>query len=205
MQLGRFTHQVAVAVPMEHYLEMSRRISATHVDHQVSAGTGYLLLVAYDQQISGRTWGCLLCGTRDQVLQPSLLEGEGFDDTGLDENCLQGWFHALIDTAVPIDQIRLEQLKDVRFQLQLTAEVLQRVGTLPVTTALKSEGAFDAEHSTMSLEVSSTEGLARRLAWLIEISGNARPSFQPFSNSAMDRFGSYLSRLHGKVLRRGAR
>ncbi|QRD62701.1 hypothetical protein [Xanthomonas citri] len=187
---------------MDPYLELSRRINSDYNDHVVAAPTGYVLLVARDVQ-GERSWECLLAGNREQVLQPSLLEDGGKDAVGVEVRRLNGWLHQLIATPVSILDVNVEKFRGVWMQLQISAELLRRVSALPMTIALRSEGAFDAELGAVSLEVDSASGLARRLGWLLEVSNPSRPVFQPVKGAATDSLGAYLARAHGRLLRRG--
>lgn len=202
MQLGSFSHQVALAVPMAQYYEFSMRINPLCPDPVVADEVGYLIVVARGDSSSNRTWEVLLAGSRDQVLQPGLLHNDGSDVLGQDLRRLEGWFHTLVDTAVPVEDISLESVRDVWLRLEVSAQLLKRISALPMTTPLRSEGAFDAERSLISLDAETTAGLARRLAWLLELSNEARPVFQPVNGPEMERFGLYLSRLHGKQIKR---
>ncbi|WP_440986179.1 hypothetical protein ACQHIH_21795 (plasmid) [Xanthomonas sontii] len=203
MQFGKFTHQVVLSVPMAPYMDLSRRVNADFNDHIVAPTTGYLLLVARETNKREHAWECLLAGSREQVIQPSLLEGNGTDIVARDVQRLKGWLHELMATAVCTLDVSVEVFRHVQVQLSVSAELLKRASELPLTIALRAEGAFDAEGATVSLRVDTAAGLARRLGWLLEISRTARPVFQPVNGAAMDRLGLYLSRMHGRQLRRG--
>nr|WP_312130762.1 hypothetical protein [Stenotrophomonas pavanii] len=200
MQIGNLTHQVVLSVPMGPYLDLSRRIRPDFHGHIVDSTTGYLLLVARSSEKSVRSWECLRAGSREHICQtsPELAGGDLDSEVGR----LKGWLHELIETAVSMTDVSLEVFRDVRVQLQVSAELLQRVSELPLTVALRAEGAFDAETSTMNLQADSSTGLARRLGWLLEISRAAHPAFQPVIGVPVDRLGMYLVRVHGRQLLR---
>lgn len=202
MQVGSFSHQVALAVPMGPYNDFSERITSVQPARVVDDEVGYLILVARNQNDGQRSWEVLLAGSRDQVLQPGLLLNGGADVLGEDAIRLEGWFHRLIDTAVPVSQIKLTSITTVQIQLALTAQLLQRITALPMTLQLRAEGAFNAEQSLISLDVETPEALAWRLAWLLDLSREPRPVFQPVQGEAIDQLGLYLARLHAKQLQR---
>ncbi|WP_267122666.1 hypothetical protein [Xanthomonas sacchari] len=184
-------------------MDLSRRLNSDFNDHIVASTTGYLLLVARDSGKHEHAWECLLAGSREQMLQPSLLEGGGTDKVARDVQRLKGWLHELMASAVCTLDVSVEVFREVQVRLSVSAELLQRVSELPLTIALRAEGAFDAEGATVNLRVDTVAGLARRLGWLLELSRSARPVFQPVSGAAMERLGLYLSRMHGRQLRRG--
>src|SRR5690606_22089406 len=79
MQVGSFSHQVALAVPMGPYNDFSERITSVQPARVVDDEVGYLILVARNQNDGQRSWEVLLAGSRDQVLQPGLLLNGGAD------------------------------------------------------------------------------------------------------------------------------
>lgn len=202
MQVGSFSHQVALEVPMGQFYEFSERITSMQPARVIDDEVGYMIFVARNQPDGHRSWEILLAGSREQVLQPGLLLNGGADVLGQDAIRLEGWFHKLVDTAVPVSEIRLSLISNVRIQLGLNAQLLQRISALPMTIQLRAEGAFNAEQSLINLDVETPEALAWRLAWLLELSREPRPVFQPVHSEALDQLGLYLARLHAKQLQR---
>lgn len=202
MQLGIFSNQIALSFPTSHYIRMSERVNPDYVPMGLDPDVGYLLMVATRTGDDDRNWECLANGSRDMVLQPSLLLQHKHQDFRQRSASLQGWFHALVDTAVPIDQVALKHFMPLKIRLLIDADLLVRIGKMPMTQVLKAEGVFDAETSMMNLGADTHVGLAMRLTWLIEAAGSDRPIFQLVNDQALDTFAIYLTRLHGKQVNR---